>query len=107
MPEVIRQQLTEHDISSLGQKLDQLGNNLTDKERQILFAVFRLALQAVSEHGPNQAAANPGATPVSVGQLPSVSSGFADIFRPGLGAGVQGAEEVMSGQIQVQVPIIR
>ena len=98
MTDVVRAELTQQQIQDLGQKLDQLGQNLNDEERSALLAVFGLAEQAMAEHGANQA----GAAPATAGAPVPLSEGFDSIFQSGLGAGMQTGEGAI-GQVGVQV----
>jgi hypothetical protein len=82
--------VTQDEITSLAAKLDQLGAVLSDKERSLLLAVFRLASTAIaSRTGHGGATGFGGKETESGGRMAmgdlagsmSLSEGFAGAFR--------------------------
>lgn len=80
------------DLESLGQKLDGLAD-LTERDRALLLAVFRLAADHVDSASEVQGFASPeppGGLPFqariegSGSDLPPLAAGLRDSFRPGV-----------------------
>lgn len=92
-------QVTSQDIDSLSQKLDELGEVLSDGERAILLGIFGMASNAISQ-AVAQSEQESGGTPIAARvlnaermsvtagkSLPSLSKGFKDAFIPGRAGG--------------------
>lgn len=85
------QTITQADINNLAQKLDQLGDVLSDKERTLLLAVFKLAGSALANRVQSATSAQSGQSETesgmrgaslstsNLGRL-SLSRGFSDAF---------------------------
>jgi hypothetical protein len=80
------QVVTQAEINSLAQKLDELGDVLSEKERAVLLAIFKLAGNAISARV--QGGAGGGQTE-SGGLGPRAPGGMSG--GPALSAGFRGA----------------
>jgi hypothetical protein len=77
------------DLSALSKKLDDLGDVLTDKERSLLLAVFKLAataiqsrVQGASGGASQQTGTGPQTESGRLASVPALSEGFRNAFKP-------------------------
>jgi len=103
---------SQQDIETLAKKIDKLGEGLSEKEKALLLGVFGMAQSYVASNVERTATsakarnfvANPKLGDLQIqaassgGELPKLSEGLIDAFKPGLPGslgGVQGAEEAI------------
>lgn len=84
------QSVSPAELSALAKKLDELGDVLTEKERSLLLAVFKLAATTIESRLQGASTGAGGQTesgrramgPGSQSALPALSEGFRNAFRP-------------------------
>ena len=98
-------EFTADDLDRVAGQLDDVGEQLSDKERGILLAVFQLAADRVAAGGDIGDTDVRGGSPAeavyrfSAGseRLPRLSEGFRGSFEPGAKRGVWAADDVSVG----------
>jgi len=97
-------EFTAEDLDGVARKLDEVGEQLTEKERGIMLAVFQLAGDRVTsgEGVGDDVRRVPKRPPVfsfnaDSDRLPRLSEGFRGSFDPGAPAGVLAADDVSVG----------
>lgn len=112
MPEI---NITSKEITSLAGKLDEFGDVLTPEEQSLMLAVFGMASTALGSatEGAQTESGESVATKIGIDQasvmklkgasanLPKLSSGFLDAFRPGQA----GRFSVLGGEVQNSVDV--
>jgi hypothetical protein len=94
---------TPKEIEDLAKKVDKLGESLSDKEKTLLLGVFGMAQSYLAANVEKAAkspqaknfAANPKIGDLQIqaaskGDLPKLSEGLIDAFKPGLPSAVGG-----------------
>jgi hypothetical protein len=94
---------TPKEIEDLAKKVDKLGESLSNKEKTLLLGVFGMAQSYIASNVERSAtsskaknyAANPKIADLqieaaSTGDLPKLSDGLIDAFKPGLPSALTG-----------------
>jgi hypothetical protein len=77
--------IAQSDVDSLGKKLDEFQSVLSDRERQVMYAVMQMAGKELRETLAGGSTTGGGDTST----LPPLSSGFRDAFSAGVGKSFQ------------------
>jgi len=79
--------ITKSGIEKLAAKLDELGEVLTEQERALLLAVFRLAGAALNDALVESESESGGSRPSVTKPITALASGFTKAFQPAIAKG--------------------
>jgi len=97
--------VTQSDLANLARKLDELGAVLTEKERALLLAVFRLAAASIASKLQTTQTESGSAGPVTgpvTPNIPPLSGGFREAFSP-LGSSSFSVNDMAAGGVGIGV----